>query len=339
MWQAAAALDQGAAAPIAVPTAAVAVLVPSAADYPADVGVRASRTRQRAPAFAPIMKTLVILRPWSMVEVCMLGILVAVIKLSSLVQVYLGAGVWAMAALMVLMTIIAGRDVRQLWAETTPAAATRPCPHEEAACAGARTRRSGLPRLRSGVRRCGHKRGAGHLSALRQPPAPAPSRQPRKSTADLIAALILYIPVNLYPVMYTTFLGSGFASTIMAGIIDFWNSGSYGIALVIFIASIAVPCVKFAIMGLLLVTCRRKSKWARKERTKLYRVVEMVGYWSFLDVLVVAIVASLVEFHALSETQPRVGILFFGAVVILTMLSAMSFDARLIWDDEKNERH
>ena len=157
----------------------------------------------------------------------------------------------------------------------------------------------------------------------------------RKSTAYLIAALILYIPANLYPVMYTTFLGSGFASTIMAGIIDFWNSGSYGIALVIFIASIAVPCVKFAIMGLLLVTCRRKSKWARKERTKLYRVVEMVGYWSFLDVLVVAIVASLVEFHALSETQPRVGILFFGAVVILTMLSAMSFDARLIWDDEE----
>ena len=156
----------------------------------------------------------------------------------------------------------------------------------------------------------------------------------RKSTAYLIAALILYVPANLYPVMYTTFLGSGFASTILAGIIDFWNSGSYGIALVIFIASIGVPCVKFAILGLLLFTSARKSKWARKERTRLYRVVELIGYWSFLDVLVVAVVASLVEFGALSETQPRVGILFFGVVVILTMLSAMSFDARLIWDDE-----
>jgi paraquat-inducible protein A len=157
----------------------------------------------------------------------------------------------------------------------------------------------------------------------------------RRSTAYLIAALILYIPANLYPVMYTTFLGSGFASTILAGIIDFWNSGSYGIALVIFIASIGVPCVKFAILGLLLVTSHRKSQWARKERTRLYRVVEMIGYWSFLDVLVVAVVASLVEFGALSETQPRVGILFFGAVVILTMLSAMSFDARLIWDEDE----
>lgn len=156
----------------------------------------------------------------------------------------------------------------------------------------------------------------------------------RRSAAYLIAALILYIPANVFPVMYTTFLGSGFASTIMAGIIDFWKSGSYGIALVIFIASIGVPCVKFAILGLLLVTCQRRSTWARKERTRLYRVVELIGYWSFLDVLVVAVVASLVEFGALSTTQPRVGILFFGAVVILTMLSAMSFDARLIWDDE-----
>lgn len=156
----------------------------------------------------------------------------------------------------------------------------------------------------------------------------------RKATAYLIAALILYFPANLFPVMYTTFLGSGFASTILGGIIEFWKSGSYGIALVIFIASIAVPCVKFAILGMLLITCKRKSTWARPERTRLYRLVEMIGYWSFLDVLVVAIVSSLVEFHALSETQPRVGILFFGAVVILTMLSAMSFDARLIWDDE-----
>lgn len=155
----------------------------------------------------------------------------------------------------------------------------------------------------------------------------------RRSTAYLIAALILYVPANVYPVMFTTFLGSGFASTILAGIIDFWNSGSYGIALVIFIASIAVPCVKFAIMGLLLATSYRKSAWARRERTRLYRIVERIGYWSFLDVLVVAVVASLVEFGALSTTQPRVGILFFGAVVILTMLSAMSFDARLIWDD------
>jgi paraquat-inducible protein A len=124
MWQAAAALDQGFAAPIAVPTAAVAVLVPMLQIVLLIWVLTFAHKGRSAPAFAPVMKMLVILRPWSMVEVCMLGILVAVIKLSSLVQVYLGAGVWAMAGLMVLMTLIAGRDVRQLWAQT----ASRPVP-------------------------------------------------------------------------------------------------------------------------------------------------------------------------------------------------------------------
>jgi len=136
--------------------------------------------------------------------------------------------------------------------------------------------------------------------------------------------------------MYTSMLGSGSDKTILQGVIEFWQSGSYGIALVIFIASVAVPCGKFLIIGLLLVTARRRSRWAMRERAKLYRLVELVGYWSMLDVLVVAVVAALVKFQSLADTEPRAGILFFGGVVILTMLSAMQFDPRLTWDGEES---
>ena len=153
-----------------------------------------------------------------------------------------------------------------------------------------------------------------------------------RSAALLLAGMILYVPANVLPVMYTATLGHRGESTIMRGVIDFWLSGSWGIALVIFIASVAVPCTKFLVLGLLIVTARRHSGWARRERARLYRLVELIGYWSMLDVLVVAVVAALVQFQPLSEVEPRVGIAFFGAVVILTMLSAMSFDPRLIWD-------
>ncbi|WP_296649031.1 paraquat-inducible protein A [Thiobacillus sp. 63-78] len=153
-----------------------------------------------------------------------------------------------------------------------------------------------------------------------------------RTWALLIAALILYIPANVLPVMYTSLLGSGSDSTILSGVVAFWSTGSYGIALVIFIASVAVPCGKFLSLGLLLASTRRGSSWARRERSKLYRMVEVVGYWSMLDVLVVAVVAALIRFHGLADIEPRVGILYFGVVVILTMLSAMSFDPRLIWD-------
>ena len=158
-----------------------------------------------------------------------------------------------------------------------------------------------------------------------------------RTWAYLLASLVFYIPANLLPVMNTTMLGSGADSTIMSGVLEFWQHGAWDIALIIFIASIAVPGIKFVALTLLLVTVQRNSQWARKERSKLYRFVELIGYWSMLDVIVVALVAALVKFQALGDIEPRVGILFFGLVVIFTMLSAMSFDPRLIWDTPQNK--
>ncbi|MGD8176851.1 paraquat-inducible protein A [Marinimicrobium sp. ARAG 43.8] len=158
-----------------------------------------------------------------------------------------------------------------------------------------------------------------------------------RAWAFLIAAMIFYIPANVLPVMHTGFLGRSYDSTIMSGVVQFWNGGSYGVALIIFVASVVVPCTKFLIMGLLLLTCQRRVRWARLERARLYRLVELVGYWSMLDVLVVAVVSALVQFQSLSTVEPRLGILFFGMVVVLTMLSAMCFDPRLIWDDRKDD--
>ncbi|MBB3242063.1 paraquat-inducible protein A [Pseudomonas sp. Tn43] len=155
----------------------------------------------------------------------------------------------------------------------------------------------------------------------------------------MLTSLVFYIPANLLPVMNTSLFGSGSDSTIMSGVLEFWAHGAWDIALIIFIASIAVPGIKFVALSLLLITVQRGSHWARKERSKLYRFVELIGYWSMLDVIVVALVAALVKFQALGDIQPRMGILFFGLVVVFTMLSAMSFDPRLIWDEKRdNER-
>jgi paraquat-inducible protein A len=153
----------------------------------------------------------------------------------------------------------------------------------------------------------------------------------------MFTALVFYIPANLLPVMNTKMVGNGADSTIMSGVIEFWQHGAWDIALIIFIASIAVPGVKFVALTLLLVTVQRDSQWALRERSQMYRFVELIGYWSMLDVIVVALVASLVKFQALADIEPRPGILFFGLVVVFTMLSAMSFDPRLIWDKERQK--
>ncbi|PWB35091.1 paraquat-inducible membrane protein A [Pseudomonas sp. SDI] len=165
--------------------------------------------------------------------------------------------------------------------------------------------------------------------------APLHRRKPdalNRTWAFMLAALAFYVPANLLPVMNTKLLGAGADSTIMSGVLEFWQHGAWDIALIIFIASIAVPGIKFVVLSLLLVSVQRNSAWARRERSKLFRFVELIGYWSMLDVVVVALVAALVKFQALGDIEPRPGILFFGLVVVFTMLAAMSFDPRMIWD-------
>lgn len=152
-----------------------------------------------------------------------------------------------------------------------------------------------------------------------------------RSLAWLIAAVILYIPANVLPVMYVSGIGGGAESTIYGGIVEFWRSGSWGLALLIFGASVAVPMTKFVALGLLISMTLTKSRAAPAQRVRLYRFVEFIGYWSMLDVVVVALTCRLVRFGSLAIAEPRLGIVFFCAVVILTMISALSFDERSIW--------
>ena len=150
--------------------------------------------------------------------------------------------------------------------------------------------------------------------------------------AWLIAGIVFYIPANLLPVIHTSGLLGEEDSTILHGILEFWRSGDWDIALLIFTASVAVPFTKFIAIGLLLLTGRKNNRWEQHQRTVLYRIVEFIGYWSMLDVIVVALTSALMQFQVLGTAEPRAGIAFFCAVVVATMLSALSFDPRLIWD-------
>jgi paraquat-inducible protein A len=161
------------------------------------------------------------------------------------------------------------------------------------------------------------------------------SRKPdsiARTWALLIAACLFYIPANILPMTVVTSLGTSQADTIMSGVIYFVQSGSWPIALVIFIASIFVPLLKLFILSYLLISVQLRSRFRPKDRTRLYLITEAVGRWSMLDIFVVTILVALVNLGALATIQAGPAALFFAAVVVTTMLAAMSFDPRLIWD-------
>ena len=153
-----------------------------------------------------------------------------------------------------------------------------------------------------------------------------------RAWAFLIAASILYIPANVLPVMETGSLFGAQSDTIMSGVVYLWTSGSWPLAAIIFIASIMVPGSKLFAMLFLLVSAQRRSTWRPLERTRLYRVVELVGRWSMVDIYVAAILTALVQFKALATIRAGPGAIAFGAVVVLTLFAAECFDPRLIWD-------
>lgn len=153
-----------------------------------------------------------------------------------------------------------------------------------------------------------------------------------RAWALVLAAAIMYIPANLLPMTITTSLGTIQSDTIMSGVIYFVHSGSWEIAAVIFIASIFVPIAKLFILVFLLVSVQLRSCWRPKDRTVLYRMTELVGRWSMVDVYVVTILVALVKLGAVASIEAGPAAVYFASVVVLTMFAAESFDPRIIWD-------
>ena len=158
---------------------------------------------------------------------------------------------------------------------------------------------------------------------------PHPTSRP---WAFLIAGLALYLPANTLPMMLTEQFPLHRSDTILSGVTFLWTEGSWLLAALVFTASILVPMLKIATLATLLVTSRRHSKWRRRGRTKVYRVLEIIGHWSMLDVFVVALLAAVVQLGRFASVEPGPAVIPFAGVVLMTMLASASFDPRAIWD-------
>jgi paraquat-inducible protein A len=285
---------------------------------------------RRVPGFDLLLRIVQAARHWAMTEVLMMGILVTVIKMTSLARVVPHPGLFAFGALTLLAALAMRYEPRALWA-LGDQVAPRPLPRAVPA--------PGTPTEYVTCHACGLvNRCACHGPAARC--ARCASRLHRRipdslkrTWALLVSAALLYIPANILPIMYSTTLGSGSeGDTIMSGVKLFWDTNSRGLAIIIFIASIFVPVGKLLALTVLVASAQWRSRWAPLRRTRLYRIVEFIGRWSMLDIFVVTLTVALVRFQAVATITAGPGALAFGVVVVLTMFASAQFDPRLIWD-------
>ncbi|WP_424139730.1 paraquat-inducible protein A [Roseomonas chloroacetimidivorans] len=267
---------------------------------------------------------------WAMVEVFLFGALVSYTRLVDLAEVQVGPAAYGLGLLaLTLVAVNAALEPQRVWDALDQCGATASA--AQAAAAGpalARARPISCDRCR--------------LLSTADPGHPCPRcgtvLHPRKpnsvarSWALILSAAILYIPANYYPVMFIVTFGRGGPHTILGGVQEFIETGFWPLALIVFLASVAIPMLKLCGLALMLVGIHRRSATRLRDRTRLYRLVEAIGRWSMIDVFVVSVLISLVRFGVIASITAQVGAVCFAAVVVLTIFAAEAFDPRLIWD-------
>jgi paraquat-inducible protein A len=289
------------------------------------------RFNRLAPGTAVVFRAIEVMHPWAMMEVFLLGVIVAYVKLSDLAKLEFGIALFAFVALILIMIaaevaldprVVWDRLGRQAAATSLSGADSRSlvsCHACDQVCRLTRAHHARCPRCGTAL----HRRKRHSIA---------------RTWALLIAACILYVPANLLPVMTVTSFGQGEPDTILSGVKTLIAAGMWPVAILVFFASITVPVLKIVALIFLLISVQRRSPWRPRDRTVLYRAVESVGRWSMVDIFMISILVALVNLGAIASIVPGPGAIAFAAVVILTMIAAMTFDPRLIWDARERTR-
>ena len=281
---------------------------------------------------AQVFRTTELLRPWAMMEVYLLGVIVAYVKLSDLARLELGIALFAFVGLIVVMIAAeAALEPHEIWRRLGPQASARQlrCRRGRALISCHNCDQLALmPPLPA--RATAHCPRCGATMHRRKPNSLA------RTWALVVAAAILYIPANLLPVMTLIHFGRGEPDTILSGVKQLIGAGMWPVALLVFFASITVPVLKLIGLTFLLITTQRRSRWRLRDRGLMYRIIEQVGRWSMVDIFMISILVALVNLGTIATIEPDVGAICFAAVVIITMFASMSFDPRLIWDAEES---
>lgn len=283
----------------------------------------------RPPRGILMLRTLRHIEHWMMADVFLIGVLVSLVKILSLASIGFGLSFWAFCLFVVLMLLISRSVDRDwLWSVMAP----EPPPPEHA-----RTGQTAQAQKLVGCPVCGtvndyHHHRACYCGRCGEKLHMRRHHSVQKTLALLVVSVLLYIPAMVLPIMTVSSLNDTTTQTVIGGVLLLIDHGDYPIAAIIFLASVVIPVAKLLALFWLCLKVARPQPWRPEVRMTLYRVTEFIGRWSMIDVFVVALLAALVQLGVLMHISAEPGIIAFGGVVIVTMIAAMSFDPRLIWD-------
>jgi len=306
-------------APLALFVLGISIVAPLGRVITLAYVVLRARQARFIPHLSFVLRVAERIRPWSMLDVFLVGALVALTKLHDLAQTDVGVGLWALGLLVATLAAFEmAVDRQMLWDSLICVAGDRKMPSSRSysACG-----ECGLVQtVQVQCRRCGAGLRGRKQNSL------------QNATALVATGFILYLPANLYPVLTVISFGHRTTATIMGGVVQLLNGSDWPLALIVFVASVAVPLLKLVGLSGLLFSTRFGFRERLIGRTRLYRLIELISRWSTVDIFVAALLTALVTLGNIATIEPGIGALAFGAVVVVTMLATACFDPRLMWD-------
>jgi paraquat-inducible protein A len=267
----------------------------------------------------PLFRWVQRLRPWMMIEVFLVGCFVAYSRIKVVATIEIGVGGWCLlGASLLFLLALTQLDARTVW-EALPVDAAVGKGNDTIACTVCDLV----------VTRAAESSKCPRCSAtlhLRKPDAM------RRTTALVIAGFLLYVPANVIPVLTTVRLGRSDENTILSGVLELVHNDLWPLAIIVFSASIILPLLKLCGLTWMLIATHLRSRRLLVERTRFYRMIDLVGRWSNIDVFAVSVLIAALRFGALTEVHAGSGLVAFAAVVIITMVATSVFDTRLMWD-------
>jgi paraquat-inducible protein A len=276
-----------------------------------------------------LLKFIGFIKNWNMAEIFLLGVMISYIKVVSLAEIHFGLSFWSYVLFILSMVMVVLHiDKYTIWKSYKDKKNIHAADdYNEIFYQSCHVCTDVYAITKKTCNTCGSKLHSRIKNSM------------QKTWALLITSVILFIPANMLPIMVTTSLGEVKVNTVVGGVIVLWESGSYPIAVIIFVASVIVPIGKILALSWLCYSVNNKSEKLYREKTQIYRVIELVGRWSIIDVFVVAILSSLITLGNVMNVYPGEGAVAFAVMVILTLLASLTFDPRLIWAPVNNEKN
>jgi paraquat-inducible protein A len=269
----------------------------------------------------PLFRWVQHLRPWMMIEFYLVGCFVAYSRIKVVSTIEIGIGGWCLlgASLLFLLTLTQ-LDARTVW-EALPVNAATGKGKDTIAC-------TVCDLIVTGAVEGGSCPRCAATLHVRKPDAMI------RTTALVITGFLLYVPANVIPVLTTVRLGRSDENTILSGVFELVQNDLWPLAIIVFSASIILPLLKLCGLTWMLIATRLRSRRLLIGRTRFYRMIDLVGRWSNIDVFAVSVLIAALRFGTLTEVHAGNGLVAFAAVVIITMAATSVFDTRLMWDVE-----